>query len=759
MALRPFVLFLPLGLWSEWAAAVATEHPEDLVELLAGTDTHNGSSPSNGNVLPMAKRPHGFNDWAPQTNLEGNAWWFRRAESTFFGIRCTHQPSPWIGDYGHFLVQPHIADAPQELKYTPGTSTFRPYLFKADLQDMTMEVSPTSHAALMRVMFPKSVTGRLSLMIGSGSVEATGGTISGHTTQNNGGVPADWRGMFFVMKAITPSIASSTVGVPIANSTSATLEFLAGSGPVVVALATSFISREQAELNLRQEVGSLSFDQVVNQGRAEWKARLRHVEVEALDDSQLRVFYTNLWRSMLFPRFLQEVNEKGREVHFSPYRNDVLPGKLVTDSGFWDAYRTVYTLQSIVSPDNLGGLIDGWVNAFNEAGWLPQWPSPGQRRSMTGSMGDFVLGDAIAKSTWGFVSGFNVTNAYEAIRKDAFIEGEGSYGRVGLRDYIQKGYVPESDFKPSHSLSDGAQGFPESVTRTQNYYIADAVIARAAKLLGRDGDHDALLARSKRYGVLFNNDTLFFQPRNASGHFYAPFDPLAWRNGFTESGGWQYRFYVPHDVEGLKALYRGSLCDRIKAMLTHTSGPAFHVGGYGNVIHEMMEAAAIQPNFGLYAHSNQPVHHILWVAKRAGCSDVADQYLRKVMRNLYTVRGWAGDEDNGEMASWYVLSALGIYSLEGGKDEMVLGSPAVVSATVHLPRGRTLKVTTKNQTEGNVYVQSVMWTPSGRVSRPVTDVLRYTELMGGGTLTFTMAGAPKPPSVPRSTADPVRVFV
>jgi len=318
--------------------------------------------------------------------------------------------------------------------------------------------------------------------------------------------------------------------------------------------------------------------------------------------------------------------------------------------------------------------------------------------------------------------------------------------------------VPESEFKPSSALQASANstrtlqvrrleethGFPESVTRTQNYYIADAAIARAAKLLGKDSDHDVLMARSKRYGLLFNNETLFFQPKKESGDFYAPFDPLAWKNGFTESGGWQYRFYVPHDVDGLKELYKGNLCDRIEAMLTHTSGLAYHVGGYGSVIHEMMEAAAIQSDFGLYAHSNQPVHHVLWVARKAGCNELAEKYLRRATSKLYTLKGYAGDEDNGEMASWYILTALGIYALEGAKDEMLIGSPAVASATVQLPRGRVLHVTTENQGEGNVYVESVAWKPTGGQVRMLTsNELRYTELMGGGTLAFTMASSPK----------------
>jgi predicted alpha-1,2-mannosidase len=665
-------------------------------------------------------------------------------------MRCTHQPSPWIGDYGFFLVQPHTTENPDPLDFSVASSTFLPYLFNASLEQIVMELTATSHAAVMRVTFPENHTGFLSLMIGHGAVNVEDQAITGHTTDNNGGVPPHWRGMFFVMKVISPSTSMLTPSTSMLKSSGvagarATLAFPANSGSVVVALATSFISGEQAQLNLQREVGSKTFDQVMEEGRAEWNSRLRSVEVDSMDDIQLRVFYTNLWRSMLFPRYLQEVNAEGEEVHFSPYKNAVLPGKLVTDSGFWDAYRTVYVLQSILSPDNLGSLVDGWVTAFEEASWLPQWPSPGMRDSMVGTMGDCVLGDAIAKSEWGFVGGFNVTRAYEAIRKDAFVAAEGLFGRTGLDDYVQKGYVPESEFKrPKASLGAAAKaaGQSESVTRTLDYSIADAVIARAATLLGRDDDHDVLEARSKRYGVLFNNDSLFFQPRNASGSFLTPFDPLAWKNGFTESGGWQYRFYVPHDVEGLKALYRGELCGRVEAMLTQTTGPAFHVGGYGGVIHEMKELAAIQADFGLYAHNNQPVHHVLWVAQKAGCNEVAETYLRRVVSKLYTTRGWAGDEDNGEMASWYVLSALGLYSLEGAKDELVIGSPAVVGAVVRLPRGRVLQVTVENQAKDNVRVQSVTWTPTGGLPRAVTsNTLRYTELMGGGTLAFTMVSS------------------
>jgi len=500
----------------------------------------------------------------------------------------------------------------------------------------------------------------------------------------------------------------------------------------LAAVATSFISQEQADLNLQREVGSKSFDQVVAEGKAKWAQMLGRVRIEAIDETQLEVFYTNLWKGMLFPRFLQEVNAEGEEVHRSPYTGQVHSGKLAADSGFWDSHRTVYPLQSIIFPDNLGSLIDGWVHAYEEAGWLPQWPSPGQRCSMVGTMGDVPLADAIAKSKWGILSGFDVNKAYSAVRQDAFSEPSGGlYGRKGLQHYIQRGYVP------SH--------VSESVSRTLNYYVSDAAIARAAGLLGMQEDEQMLRQRSKRFDVLFNNQTGFFQPKDGSGNYSRNFDPLAWGNGFTEAGAWQYRFYLPHDVHGLQKLYGGKLCDRIQEMFERRDWPAFHIGSYDQEIHEMWELTSIHHEFGLYAHGNQPVHHILYVAKKAGCDTVGDKYLRKVMQHLYTTRGWPGDEDNGEMASWYVLSALGIYTLEGAKDELVLGSPAIRHATVQLPNQKLLTVTAENQASNHIYVHSATWTPEGGSPRTITgNVLKFTELMRGGKLVFEMGASPKP---------------
>jgi predicted alpha-1,2-mannosidase len=539
---------------------------------------------------------------------------------------------------------------------------------------------------------------------------------------------------------------------------SASLNFKNENGrPATFGIATSFISLEQAKLNFHQEVGKKTFDDLVKEGRDVWNNALSRVSVEAQDPEQERVFYTNLWKTMLFPRYLQEIDASGKEVHKSPYDDKVESGKLVTDSGFWDSYTTVYPLQSVAFPENFGSLVEGWVNSYKEAGWLPTWPSPGQRVSMVGTMGDVSLADAIAKNSWGIITGFNSSEAYAAIRKDAFEVPHATtmFGREGLTSYVNLGYVPKDDAS-------------ESVSRTLNYYVADAAIARAAKILGKTTDHDTLFARSMNYTKLFDKHSMFFRPkvsissgfleteaedisyetnglRDTTHAFEANFDPLSWGGSFTEAGAWQYRFYVPFDVEGLGKLYQGSMCDKVKEMLTDTSGEGFHTGGYGRVIHEMSEMGATQSRFGLYAHNNQPSHHILWVAKKAGCNSLADKYLRKVMSELYTTNGWSGDEDNGEMASWYVLSALGLYSLEGAKDEMVVGSPAVVSATVQLPKKRILKVTTTGQSGTNFFVQSVTWTPAGQAKPRVLtgNVIKYTDLMAGGNLHFNLGAAPK----------------
>eukprot|EP00933_Yihiella_yeosuensis_P084237 TRINITY_DN98659_c0_g1_i1.p1 TRINITY_DN98659_c0_g1~~TRINITY_DN98659_c0_g1_i1.p1 ORF type:complete len:762 (+),score=122.28 TRINITY_DN98659_c0_g1_i1:62-2347(+) len=727
-------------------AYVTTDTPEEKVDLLAGTNMTGQYSDSNGNTLPQVKRPWGFNDWVPQTNGGSGSWWFHRASPYFEGMRCTHQPSPWIGDYGFFSVLPTLDELPTPLRYSSEQSIFRPHFFKSTLRgakswgtdsNITLEVAPTNRAAAFRITYPSTpiVNGKrprffLNAGKSGANVNVVGDQIVGFTTTNSGGVGPGGIKMYFVMRMDSLGALAEIV-----DPTSGTMGFLSfnqssGLGqPVTVYLGTSLISIEQARLNLEREIGGRSFDAIVEDGRLEWCEALGKIEVKMETEERLRVFYTNLWKSMLFPRIAYELDVYGNPYHWSPYVAGIRPGKLVTDSGFWDAYHTVYPFLSIVFPERLGEIIDGWVHAYSDSGWLPTWASPGQRGSMIGTMGDVSLADAIVKSMQGFLHGFDVQKAYEAIRKDAFVEPYGGYGRLHLTEYLRDGFV-SSEYNTN------------AVSETLYYLTADAAIANAAAALGKTEDVAMLQQRLSKKDLLFSSQTDFFQPR--SGKEWTPgFDPLAWGNGFTEASAWQYRFMLPFDVDALKKLYSGRLCKKIEDML-YDRGTPFKVGSYGQVIHEMSELAKTQPTFGLYAHNNQPSHDILWIAKRAGCNEIADKYLRLVMQLLYTEKGWSGDEDNGEMAAWYVLSALGLYSLEGGALTLVVGSPSVVEATLHLNNGKSLKVTTRNQGPQNVYVQSVYFKASGAAPsyKIQNNEIKFSELMKGGELRFELSSKP-----------------
>jgi len=618
---------------------------------------------------------------------------------------------------------------------------------------MVFELSPTNHAAIVRVAFPAGSSGSVYIRTAVGSeIAVEGKALKGFSSNSSRGKGLK---LYFVVEPDSVPMISEK---PDCKVCPAKLDF--SGGEVVLRIATSLISAEQAELNLNQELARKSFDDVVGEGKQVWADAFDRVKVEMQDDAQQKVFYTNLWKSMLFPRFLTEINKTGQEVHYSPFHGNVASGKLVADSGFWDAYHTVYPLNSVLFPDNLGNMMEGWLNAYSEnRKRVPQWPSPGNGFSMVSTMSDVSIADAIVKSEAGNFP-IDREKAYKAIRTNAFQPPHyESEGRQGLSEYDASGFLAEMtsppdskksqllrgrseeawaqaleevmqkpsaervsqpseevslDFDPDqpgatqrigsvtrHSTSAAAQAegergkqrkedigqgaastphkFFESVSKVLNSIVSDAAIANAAEALGKEEDASRLRNRTRRAAtMMFNRETKFFQPKTRNGTFQSHFNPLVWRNGFTEGSAYHYRYYLPHDVEYLKELYDGELCKTMQADLESTSGPAYYKGGYPKVSHEMTEHASIQGDFGMYNHCNQPSHEVLWIAKKAGCDRIADKYIRRAMDKLYSTSGWCGDEDNGEMASWYVLSALGIYSLEGGKDELVVGSPAVV---------------------------------------------------------------------------------
>ncbi|CAK0892341.1 unnamed protein product [Prorocentrum cordatum] len=423
----------------------------------------------------------------------------RLKSTSFKGLKCSHQPSPWLGDWGYFSIMPNIGNAklldtgPAEdadsgpadipppifrqgapwLQYSPSESTWKPYLFSTSLgtagslDRIKFEFTPTSHAGAGRVIFSPGSTedGAIEVQVPKGLTITNGRILSGYTTTAEGQVPDGFQ-LYFVMnfsrqpiRVDDQSCFASALGFSKCSLTR--IIFGPDAGTVEFGVATSLISLEQAALNLKQQVSGKTFEEVAEEGRRVWSQALGRVSVEMQDDEQHKVFYTNLWKSMLFPRFLQEQDKHGHEMHYSPFNGLVQPGKLAVDSGFWDAYHTVYPLNSVVFPENLGHLMDAWVNAYNENGWIPQWASPGNRDSMVGTMSDVSVADAIVKSEAGGFS-FDLQTAYEAIRKDATeppMDWDKRGGRPGLAEYNESSFVVEGATVSRRTVS---QGVPTS---------------------------------------------------------------------------------------------------------------------------------------------------------------------------------------------------------------------------------------------------------------------------------------------------------
>jgi len=757
----------------------------DYVNILGGTDSRYDLS--HGSTLPLIARPWSFNTYAPQTDDDGQ-WWFHPYDRRFYGIRVTHQPSPLINDYGNFLM---MASIPQTNNYhskgaisgySPKKSIFSPHYFKASMlaystidETMDMEFTPTSHGGIMRVKFPTAVhtaadagfvqTRRISIMLNGGSdssaVEVTADgliRITGVSKSNHGGTYSNF-GHYFAAEIYVGTTGNKVTGKPLdsfADSNWVYVDFTSEDSNfnlITVRLGTSLISADQALVNLKQEVGpdNTTFDSVKTDGEDDWMKIMSKVKVESVGngytqqqtDDLLTTFYSTMYRASLFPRDLSEIDSTGKEVHWSPYDGLVHDGPLSTDSGFWDAYSTVYPLHTLINRERLGVMINGWLSAYKEGGWVPKWASPGYRGSMVGTMQDVTIADAIVKN----IPGFDRQQAYASIRKDAFEippEGVDGVGRVCLQSYLKYGYIPRGS-----PMTTGGS-CTEIVSRSLNYLQSDWAIAQAARVLGFNDDYDILMQRSKNYTKLFEPETGFFRSRDIGTEKWTePFDQFAWGGDYTEGGPWQFRYYVPYDPMGLAKTFESTgrnLCDEL--LRAQTILPTFHLGGYGTEIHEQTEMP--EDCWGQYSHNNQPSHYMLYMfgaSDAAGytgqCAAIGQSYIRRVMRELYKPGAdmYPGDDDNGQMSAWYILSSLGLYSLSPGSSEYVFGSPQFGSVVIDLDNGKSLEIDAINNSAENVYIQQVTFN-GAVISGNGVNSINFDSLMAGGKLIFNMGSAP-----------------
>lgn len=710
---------------------------------------------SAGNTYPAIAMPWGMNFWTPRTAKIGDGWQYTYTKNRIYGFEQTHQPSPWINDYGQFSImpvtgEPEMDEAKRASWFSHKGETALPHYYKVYLAnyDIVTELTPTERAAMFRFTFPQGDSHVVVDAYDQGShieVIPAKKMITGYTTRNSGGVPDNFRNYFVIEfdKAFEEiaTFVGDTDSLPSLKEnalqqtgyrTGAVIGFKTSKGEKVHArVASSFISTEQAMTNLK-ELGDDTFDSLVEKGRARWNSVLGRIDADGETD-ELRTFYSCLYRALLFPRKLYEITEEGNAVHYSPYNGKVLPGYIYTDTGFWDTFRCLFPLLNLVYPSVNAEIQEGLLNTFRESGFFPEWASPGHRECMVGNNSASVLADA-------FVKGIRTSDThllYEGLLHgtNAVHPKVSSTGRIGHELYNRMGYVPCD------------AGINESAARTLEYSYNDWCILQVAKALDRpQREIDMLEKRALNYRNLFRSDHRLMCGRNTDGTFEENFSPLKWGGNFTEGNSWHYTWSVFHDIQGLIELMGGkkNFVEMLDSVFTVP--PVYDDSYYGFPIHEIREMTVM--NMGNYAHGNQPIQHMIYLYNYAGEPWKAQYRLRQVMQHMYspTPDGYCGDEDNGQTSAWYVFSALGFYPVCPASDEYVLGAPLFKNAVIHLENGRQIVIEAEDNSDINIYIGRMLLDSKEYRHNYIT----HKQLSGGTRMKMFMAPQP---NLSRGTAD------
>ena len=709
----------------------------DYVNPLVGTESK--FELSTGNTYPAIAMPWGMNFWMPQTGKMGDGWAYVYWHDKIRGFKQTHQPSPWINDYGQFSIMPQTGNP--EFDQDKRASWFshkseiaKPHYYRAYLADydIVAELAPTERACAMRFTFPE--TDKANIIVDAfdrGShvqVIPEKRMIVGYTTRNSGGVPENFRNYFVVVfdKPFTYKATVTNGNVEAdklqatENHVGAIVGFNTQRGEQVnVQVASSFISQEQALLNLK-ELGNDSFDQVRERGRKAWNEILGRIEVEDDNIDHLRTFYSCLYRAVLFPRSFYEKDASGNVVHYSPYNGQVLPGYMFTDTGFWDTFRCLFPLLNVMYPSMNDKMQEGLVNAYLESGFLPEWASPGHRGCMVGNNSASIVADAYVKGR----RGYDIDKLWEAVLHGAnsVHPKVSSTGRAGYELYNRLGYVPCDELS-------------QSVARTLEYAYDDWCIYTLGKALGRPESEIAVYAeRARNYRNVFDPSIRLMRGKDSKGNFESPFNPTDWGRSFTEGDTWHWTWCVFHDPQGLIDLMGGK--DSFNQMMDST----FIVPPVAKerMIHEEREMQVM--NMGQYAHGNQPIQHMIYLYNYIGQPWKAQYWLREVMDKLYSAGpdGYCGDEDNGQTSAWYVFSALGFYPVCPGTNQYVMGTPYFDKVTLHLENGKKLAITASDNSTVNKYIQSVKLGGKSYSKNYFT----HDDIMKGGKIEFRMGDKP-----------------
>ena len=718
----------------------AVKNPVDYVSTLVGTQSK--FELSTGNTYPATALPWGMNFWTPQTGKMGDGWAYTYDADKIRGFKQTHQPSPWMNDYGQFAIMPItgglVFDQDRRASwFSHKAEVAKPYYYKVYLadHDVTTELAPTERAVMFRFTYPETKNAYVIVdAFDKGSyvkVIPEENKIIGYSTKNSGGVPENFKN-YFVIQFDKPFTFVSTVfennilpneTEAKGNHTGAVIGFATKKGEIVHArVASSFISPEQAELNLK-ELGKNSFDQLVANGREIWNREMSKIEIEDDNIDNLRTFYSCLYRSMLFPRSFYEIDAKGQVMHYSPYNGEVRPGYMFTDTGFWDTFRCSFPFLNLMYPSMNQKMQEGLVNTYKESGFLPEWASPGHRDCMVGNNSASVVADAYIKG----LRGYDIETLWEALKHgaNAHLRGTAS-GRLGYESYNQLGYVANNI------------GIGQNVARTLEYAYNDWAIYTLGKKLGKpESEIDIYKKHALNYKNVYHPERKLMVGKDNKGVFNPNFDAVDWSGEFCEGNSWHWSFCVFHDPQGLINLMGGK--KEFNAMMDSVFVIPGKLGMESRgMIHEMREMQVM--NMGQYAHGNQPIQHMVYLYNYSSEPWKAQYWIREIMNKLYTAGpdGYCGDEDNGQTSAWYVFSALGFYPVCPGTDEYIIGTPLFKSAKLHLENGKTITIKADNNQLDNRYIKEMKVNGKSQTR----NFLTHDQLIKGANIQFQMSPVP-----------------
>lgn len=694
-----------------------------------------------GNTYPTTAVPYPMNSWSPQTGKNGDGWKYQYSATTIRGFQPTHQCSPWVGDYGVFSLMPVselvVDESKRATPFSHDKEIAKPHYYKVTLENgITTEFSPTTRSAHFRFSFPAKGDAFLVLdgytKTSQVQIDVANHRITGYV--HNGAFSPKTHKNYFIIQFDKPFVSYGTwenrKNTIQKNNLSregegigAYVQFAKGS-KVQAKVSTSYISPEQAEVTMTRELGKHSSVEVTKQAAADvWNQLLNRVLVEGGTEEDMKTFYSCMFRANLFSHKFYEEKEDGSPYYYSPYDEKIHDGYMFTDNGFWDTFRSQFPLTNILHPTMQGQYMQALLDAQEQCGWLPSWSFPSETGGMVGNHSISLLTDAWVKG----IRTFDPEKALKAYAHEAMNKGPwgGANGRVRWKDYYQLGYIP----------------YPESMgstAQTLEYCYDDFCAYQLAKMTGNKFYEEVFARQIYNYKNVYDPSVGFMRGRKLDGS-WADFDAFEWGGPYCEGNAWHYNWSVFHDIQGLIDLTGGDERFVAKIDSVFALPGIVKYGTYGTKIHEMLEMELAK--MGQYAQGNQPIQHMIYLYSYAGQPWKTQYWIRQVMDRLYnsSENGYPGDEDQGGMSSWYVLSALGIYSVCPGTDEYVLGSPKFRKATITMEDGKKFVIEAKGNSKDNVYIQNA--TLNGK--RHTRNYIHYSDIVNGGVLELQMGNQPE----------------